>query len=167
MQEIRVLFSLPEDGWYRVSLTDGDGQRIGVEVPLTPFLAEADCDNLRWYLEEYMELPDGGAEHIEADLLTWGHQLHEAIFSAPENKAALETLCKAEEPRELTIATSDPALLRLPWELMADDAGSLALRVSVRRQLVRLPVWLSHRKPVLQRGVFTTARCKAKLTDLH
>ena len=49
--------------------------------------------------------------------------------------ATLDRLLNANEPRELTIATSDPALLRLPWELMADAAGSLALRVSVRRQL--------------------------------
>lgn len=105
----------------------------------TPFLKDADYDNLRWYLEEYMELPDGGAvvraERIETDLLKWGHQLHDAIFSAHENRAALARLLNANEPRELTIATSDPALLRLPWELMTDATGSLALRVSVRRQL--------------------------------
>ncbi len=33
------------------------------------------------------------------------------------------------------MATQDPMLLRLPWELMADGAGRLAQRVSVRRQL--------------------------------
>lgn len=139
MQEIRVHFAPSDENSYRVSLTDGEGNSNSVEVSFSPFLGDDDYDNMRWYLEEYMELPDGGAvvraEHIEADLLKWGQQLHDAIFFAPENKAALETLFKAAEPRELTIATSDPALLRLPWELMADAAGSLALRVSVRRQL--------------------------------
>lgn len=139
MQEIRVQFGPSEENGYRVSLTDGEGNSVGVEVSFSPFLSDDDYDNLRWYLEEYMELPDGGAvvraEHIEADLLKWGRQLHDAIFTAPENKAALETLCNAVAPRALTIATSDPALLRQPWELMVDAAGSLALSVSVRRQL--------------------------------
>lgn len=109
-------------------------------MPFEPFLTDDDYGNLRWYLEEYMELPDGGAvvraAQIEADLLTWGRQLHDAIFSAGESRAALDRLLAAPEPRELTIATSDPALLRQPWELMADDAGSLSQRVSVRRQLI-------------------------------
>src|SRR5262249_22429494 len=52
-----------------------------------------------------------------------------------ENRALLERLLKGPEPRPLTIATDQSALLRLPWELLADDKGSLAPRVSVRRQL--------------------------------
>ncbi|MBX7211537.1 MAG: CHAT domain-containing protein [Verrucomicrobiaceae bacterium] len=139
MQELRLLFSPSDGNEHRISLTAGDGKSIGVEVPFTPFLTEENFADLRWYLETYMELPDGGAvvraERIEAEIARWGHQLHDAVFSALENKAALKALLDAPEPRELTIATSDPALLRLPWELMADAAGSLALRVSIRRQL--------------------------------
>jgi len=141
MQEIRVLFSPAAGNGHHVSFTDGAGNGIGVEVPFTPFLTDDDYDNLRWYLEEYMELPDGGAvvraERIETDIANWGHRLQAAIFAAPENRAALNALLNAPEPRELTIATSDPALLRLPWELMSDSAGSLALRVSIRRQLAK------------------------------
>ena len=139
MQEIRILFSPSEGRSRRVSLTDGERQPIGVELSFEPFLSDDDYDNLRWYLEEFMELPDGGAviraQRIEADLLQWGRRLHDAIFSAGQNQAELQKLLAAPEPRELTIATSEPELLRLPWELMADAAGSLALRVSVRRQL--------------------------------
>jgi len=139
MHEIRLRFTPAEGDVYRISLTDGDGQPIGVAATIEPFLTDADYDNLRWYLEEYMELPDGGAvvraERIEADLQTWGKRLHDAVFSSAENQQQLQRLLDAHEPRELTLATSDPALLRLPWELMSDSAGSLALRVSVRRQL--------------------------------
>ena len=35
----------------------------------------------------------------------------------------------------LTIGTADAGLLRLPWELIADEIGPLANRMSVRRQL--------------------------------
>ena len=61
MQEIRLHFPSAEGPIQRVALTDGDGHRIGVEVPFEPFLTDADYDELRWYLEEYIELPDGGA----------------------------------------------------------------------------------------------------------
>jgi tetratricopeptide (TPR) repeat protein len=126
-----------EEGF--VSLREGDGQAIGVELPFVPFLSDADYENLRWYHEDYMDLPDGGAvvraAGVESDLGEWGRRLHAAIFSAPENDAALQRLLAAPEPRELTIASSDPELLRLPWELMSDAAGHLALRVSLRRQV--------------------------------
>ena len=89
MQEIRILFSPPEGRSHRVSLTDGEGKPIGVELSFEPFLSDDDYDNLRWYLEEFMDLPDGGAviraQRIEADLLLWGRRLHDAIFSAGQN----------------------------------------------------------------------------------
>lgn len=139
MNDLRVLFVPAADKAYHVQLADADGKRLGVEVPLTPFLAEDDYEDLRWYLEEYMELPDGGAitraQRIEQDLEDWGRKLYDIPFAAAENRAVLGQLLAGPEPRTLTIATRDPALLRLPWELMADDAGSLAQRLSVRRQL--------------------------------
>ena len=138
MKELRVLFAA-EDKGYRARLADADGTTLGVEVPFTPFLTDDDYENLRWYLEDYMDLPDGGAvtraRRIEGDLERWGHTLHDALFTARENRGLLKQLLAAEEPRELTLATQDPVLLRLPWELMADGAGRLAQRVSVRRQL--------------------------------
>src|SRR5436305_987249 len=138
MKDLRVLFAAADQG-YRARLADAEGHGLGVEVPFTPFLGEDDYEDLRWYLEEYMELPDGGAviraQRIERQLEVWGRRLHDDLFTAPENRALLSQLLAGPEPRELTLATRDPELLRLPWELMADDAGSLAQRVSVRRQL--------------------------------
>ncbi len=142
-QEIRVRFESCDgqdgDGRFRVTCTDGTGNACGVAVEVAPFLTDDDYENLRWYLEEYMDLPDGGAvvraQGIEQQLHQWGRRLYAALFSAPENLALLKQLLDGPEPRELTIATDQPALLRLPWELMADDAGNLAQRLSVRRQL--------------------------------
>ncbi|HXO40737.1 MAG TPA: tetratricopeptide repeat protein [Thermoanaerobaculia bacterium] len=141
MRDLRVTFSSGSDEGYRARLTDADGGELGVEVPFTPFLTADDYEDLRWYLEDYMDLPDGGAvvraRRIEGNLDRWSRDLHNALFTAAENRDLLRRLLASPEPRELTIATREPALLRLPWELMADDAGSLAQRVSVRRQLER------------------------------
>ncbi|HYN20180.1 MAG TPA: CHAT domain-containing protein, partial [Thermoanaerobaculia bacterium] len=139
MNDLRVLFTDAADRSYGAQLADADGNRLGVEVPFTPFLTEDDYEDLRWYLEEYMDLPDGGAviraQRIEQNLDHWGRKLHDFLFTAVENRALVNQLLAGPEPRTLTIATRDPALLRLPWELMTDDAGSLAQRLSVRRQL--------------------------------
>lgn len=138
MKDLRILFAAPDPG-YLAHLADAEGNRLGVEVPFTPFLKDDDYEDLRWYLEEYMELPDGGAvvraQRIEGNLDRWGRKLHDALFSPPENRAFLKELLAGPEPCELTLATRDPELLRLPWELMVDESGSLAQRVSVRRQL--------------------------------
>jgi hypothetical protein len=61
LQEIRLVFTSSQGDHQRALLTDGDGRSIGVEQPFAPFLSDADYENLRWYLEEYMDLPDGGA----------------------------------------------------------------------------------------------------------
>ncbi len=139
MQEIRILFDDDEDGSFCVRLTDAVGMPLGVSCPFTLTFDDDDYDDLRWYLEEFMDLPDGGAvtraETVERQLDQWSRQLYEAIFGAEENRQVLDDLLNEPEPRELTIATDKSELLRLPWELMADDAGSLAQRVSVRRQL--------------------------------
>jgi tetratricopeptide (TPR) repeat protein len=139
MNELRVLFDPAPDTGYRAQLADAGGRRLGVEVPFTPFLSEDDYEDLRWYLEEYMDLPDGGAvvraQRIEGELDRWGRRLYDALFTVTDNRDYLKELQAGPEPRLLTLATRDPVLLRLPWELMSDDAGSLAQRVAVRRQL--------------------------------
>jgi tetratricopeptide (TPR) repeat protein len=141
MKDLRVTFRSGVDVSYLAQLTDAGGTDLGVEVPFTPFLADEDYEDLRWYLEDYMDLPDGGAvvraQRIERNLEPWSRSLHDALFTAAENRDLLRRLLAGPEPRELTIATREPALLRLPWELIADDAGSLAQRLSVRRQLER------------------------------
>jgi tetratricopeptide (TPR) repeat protein len=139
VHELRLLFTPAEQGSFTVHLEDVPGHADGVPATLPPFLGEDDFENLRWYLEDYMDLPDGGAvvraQGVEKQIKEWGQRLHEAVFAAPENAQALRTLLDAPEPRALTIATDQATLLRLPWELMRDAAGSLAQRVAVRRQL--------------------------------
>jgi hypothetical protein len=130
LHELRVRFGPGGNGHVQVQLTDPAGVACGVAVNFTPFLTEEDYENLRWYLEEYMDLPDGGAVVragvIEQQLHQWGCRLYDDLFTAPENRALLRQLLDTPEPRLLTIATDQSALLRLPWELLTDDKGSLA-----------------------------------------
>jgi hypothetical protein len=96
MQDLRVLFEAAADTGYRAQLADIEGRRLGVAVPFTPFLTESDYEDLRWYLEEYMELPDGGAvvraRRVEVNLDQWGSQLYAALFTVPDNRDLLQGL---------------------------------------------------------------------------
>ena len=95
---------------------------------------------MRWYLEEFMDLPIGGsvlrANRIEQSLIQWGRDLYKAVFDYGDHRDLIRDLMRAEPPRLLTIATSNGDILRLPWELMADERGALTRRdVTIRRQL--------------------------------
>ena len=59
MNELRLLFARTADG-LTVQPIPQDGSP-GELLPFQSFLDETDFGDLRWYLEEYMGLPDGGA----------------------------------------------------------------------------------------------------------
>jgi hypothetical protein len=140
MNELRILFHQAADGGaYDVTLVPHGGS-ASEPVPFTPFLTDADYDDLRWYLEEFMDLPDGGsvvrARRVEANLGKWGRQLYDALFKGGDNRELLNQLQREPAPRLLTLATRDAAILHLPWELMADSRGPLTRQeITIRRQL--------------------------------
>jgi CHAT domain len=87
-----------------------------------------------------MDLPIGGsvlrANRIEQSLIQWGRDLYQAVFDYGDHRDLIRDLMHAEPPCLLTIATSHDDILRLPWELMADERGPLTRRdVTIRRQL--------------------------------
>ena len=62
MSELRILFGQAAghgDLTVRVVPTSGNASEA---IPFQPFLTDADYEDLRWYLEEFMDLPMGGAE---------------------------------------------------------------------------------------------------------
>ena len=88
----RLIVDLTDDGRLLVGTwLDGESSSEVVGEPLTlmwPLDSDA-LEDLRWYLEDYMDLPDGGAvtraRRIEGDLERWGRTLHDALFTAKEN----------------------------------------------------------------------------------
>ena len=86
--------------------------------PLTPDSLE----DLRWYLEDYLDAPygvyeDRGAQ-IQRNLKDWG----EAVFTAALGPvwAAFRELTTVDAAPDVVIRSASPALLALPWELMRD-----------------------------------------------
>jgi len=137
MSELRLLFAKGGEGFTVQPIWQGDS--AGEARPFHPFLNETDFEDLRWYLEDYMDLPDGGAvvraERVEHRLEDWGRRLFNEVFPVGFREPVNSLLADAP-PRLLTVATDDTDVLRLPWELMADGRGPLTRRgVTVRRQL--------------------------------
>ena len=119
MGELRVVFSPGEGAGgapYRARLTDASGARLGTEVPFAPFLEDSDYEDLRWYLEEYMELPDGGAvtraQRIEKRLDDWGRRLYDALFADAANAASpFDDLLNELDDNEPLVADSPDWML--------------------------------------------------------
>jgi hypothetical protein len=111
-------------------------------------LTDADLAEIRWYLENYYEWPSEidheRARKLEGKLPAWGRALFEGVFA---NASAMRVFAafdaagdgdRGDKDRRLAIDTTEPRILRLPWELLRDEGGYLFSKnpsVSIRRRL--------------------------------
>lgn len=107
-------------------------------------LTEQERADLRWYLEEYWQWPYeqflARAHRVEDLLDDLGARLYRAVFGSIEARDVLQAWRHAEAERwQISIISNLPAPLSLPWELLHDAQGFLALRthapVSILRSL--------------------------------
>jgi hypothetical protein len=86
-------------------------------------------EDLRWYLEDYLSAPFGvWEEHgpaIRDKLTGCGDQVFESVFSAGPARDAYQRA--RDQGLEVVFRSADPGLLGLPWELMRDGSGPVAL----------------------------------------
>jgi len=138
---IRLVTNLTLKG-YRGRWIDPDGQEsklFDINLPL----GQEDKDDLRWYLEEYLEFPGRGdharAKNIEAKFDDWGKALYKVLFDSREGEKVYSKLMKENgKGRQclLTFAAEESSFLTQPWEMMLDENGPLAFHgVTIRRQL--------------------------------
>lgn len=114
-----------------------DTETIEFVNPLT----DKNLAELRWYLESYWswpsEIDDDRAREVEGNLPKWGKALLEAVTRQPSEAMRLfGRFSAADGERVLTIDTTEPRILRLPWELLRDEGGYLfSEKISVRRRM--------------------------------
>jgi len=98
-------------------------------IPFADPLSMEDKNELRWYLEEYLQFPYGAeeyrAEKLEQRMAEWGETLFNQVFIKSEQdpdprgfyqEAVREGLMHCE----LCISSEDPVFLNIPWELIRD-----------------------------------------------
>lgn len=105
-------------------------------------LAPEERAELRWYLETYWRWPFGEfaerGSRAEELLAEAGARLYGAVFNSAEARDILQAwrLSQLDTPHQISIISHASAALALPWELLRDAQGFLALRsVSIVRRL--------------------------------
>src|SRR5579863_1627768 len=126
----RLVVDLGGDGRVAVSASPDGG--FAEEVSRVPLAWPLDADaleDLRWYLEDYLLAPYGVWEErgpdVQEKLADWGKQVFGSVFGDGPARFAYERA--RDRGLELVFRSDDPALLGLPWELMRDGAGPVAL----------------------------------------
>ncbi len=153
-----------------------DDEKIRLSDP-TPFInpvTEGDREEMRWYLEEYIRHPLGGdserAGSVTERMEEIGYELFQLILGNEDAKKLYKQAAhKGLEDIEITVNSSDPEFLALPWELIRDpearQSGPLALGLGAlyrrinREQCIELP---THPKDQPMRVLFVLARPDGK-----
>ncbi len=124
-------------------------RQISKENLLVDLLTSQERNDLQWYLEEYwkwpyLEFAERGKK-VEALLPQVGRRLYHAIFGSE----AMQDIIDALQPHEgihhqISIVSNVPKTLSMPWELLHDEHGFLALRTPSPIAIVRrLPQHIS------------------------
>jgi hypothetical protein len=86
-------------------------------------------EDLRWYLEDYLLAPYGVWEDrgpaVAGRLARWGNEVFGSVFGAGPARDAYQRA--RDRGLEVVFRSEVPGLLALPWELMRDGAGPVAL----------------------------------------
>ncbi len=126
----RLLVDLGGDGQAEVLVwPESEFPELVSRAPFTWPLDEDALEDLRWYLEDYLLAPFGVWEDrgpaVREKLAGWGDQVFGSVFGAGPARFAYERA--RDKGLEVVLRSADPGLLGLPWELMRDGAGPVAL----------------------------------------
>ena len=128
----RLLVDLGNDGQAEVQLwPDGElPEPVSRALFVWPLDADA-LEGLRWYLEDYLQAPFGVWEArgpaMQGKLAGWGDLVFGSVFGPGPARDAYQRA--RDKGLEVVFRSADPGLLGLPWELMRDGAGPVALGV--------------------------------------
>ena len=126
----RLLVDLDGDGQAKVLWSPEGGLAEEVSQAALAWPLDADAlEELRWYLEDYLLAPfgvwqDHGPE-VRDKLAGWGDQVFASVFGGGSARDAYQRA--RDRGLEVVFRSPEPGLLGLPWELMRDGTGPVAL----------------------------------------
>jgi len=118
--------------WLEGELPGAVGEPVGLAWPL----GASELEDLRWYLEDYLQAPFGVYEErgsqVSGRLPVWGQAMFSSLFgSGPARDAYVKVRTRVTRSgaAEIVLRSGVPAWLGLPWELLCDPslAAPLAL----------------------------------------
>ncbi len=131
----------------------GLSQPVNLQPLNDPFTPQ-ERDELVWYLEHYWQWPyeefARRGQQVEQLLTDVGKRLYAAVFGAPQAQGIVQPWrLQPNARRQLSLIGAVPAALSLPWELLHDEQGFLALRA-------QQPVSIVRRLPQAELGALLT-----------
>jgi tetratricopeptide (TPR) repeat protein len=111
---------------------EGDGARRTAQVRVGFELNDREREDLRWYLEDYLQYPVDPAPEIAAGVEAWlaarGEELFGQVFQG--SPAAMQLWFAAGPLAECRVEVATEAAGRIPWELLRDPgtSGVVAVR---------------------------------------
>ncbi|MFT4555377.1 MAG: tetratricopeptide (TPR) repeat protein [Planctomycetaceae bacterium] len=136
---LRITQSSDSTGQYRVKLAlEGDGLAPQtVDATFEFELSPQHREDIRWYLEDYLQYPHAPAPtvaaRIEGDLKSLGVDLFKKVFQSDDDARELwATLRQKLDDTRIEISTSVAEATSIPWELIRDPKtdAALALRAT-------------------------------------
>lgn len=117
---------------------------VEIDDPLARMLGTTNLllgDELRWYLENYLDYPFGPnqlrAERVTEELHAWGSEAFETLLGAGQARDYYRDATRnGHTELHLVIASDDARVLAWPWEALHDPlVGDLAHHCRIERQL--------------------------------
>lgn len=129
-------------GKYRIGVRlEGAGAPRTTEAPLEFAMSAQDQEDLRWYLEDYLQFPLDPAPQIaarvEERMAEIGDTLFRAVFHANDDARDLwaklrDDLADPEKATRVEIVTDARHAAAVPWELMRDPKTKAPLALRAR-----------------------------------
>ncbi|HEV2854342.1 MAG TPA: CHAT domain-containing protein [Thermoanaerobaculia bacterium] len=156
MLQLRLTQRPAGNGQHRVEATlEGDGARRLAESNFDFLLLDQDEEDLRWYLEDYLQYPQDPApaiaRRIEERMAEIGTELFRSVFQASEDARGLWAVLRDRLPdTRVEIVTGVSEANAIPWELLRDPKTDTPLALSARSFVRAQPT--PARRPHLPRG---------------
>lgn len=137
MHTVRLTQSLIGEDKYRVEISlEGDGPRRTATTEFSYVMTPQEQENIRWYLEDYLQNPHDPAPTIAADveqrMAEIGSQLFEAVFRTDDDAREIWSTIKDDlSSTRFEIITTVQEATAIPWELMRDSRSDTLVALSV------------------------------------
>ncbi|HUT89275.1 MAG TPA: CHAT domain-containing protein, partial [Thermoguttaceae bacterium] len=133
MSLLRITQSAAGEGRYRAELRlEGDGAPLTAAVEFPFEMTDQDQEDLRWYLEDYLQYPHEPAPtvaaRIEERLAELGTGLFRSVFQANDDARDLWAVLRGKlDETRVEVITSVEEATSIPWELIRDPRTDTAL----------------------------------------
>ncbi|HEX5720183.1 MAG TPA: CHAT domain-containing protein [Thermoanaerobaculia bacterium] len=136
MLQLRIQQHPLEEGRHRVEVAlEGDGARRTAKSTFAFSLSPQDEEDLRWYLEDFLQYPQEPAptiaRRVEGRMAEVGTELFQAVFQASDDSRRIWSKVEERLPEtRIEIVTGVTEAATIPWELLREPSAEAVLALT-------------------------------------